>query len=115
MQMATVELAGYYQPEEMVRRRQRDILAITIVLLNVADLLVTQYILRTHPASREGNGLVAAFIMSPWAWVPKVGLPIGVLASASRKKVTVMNYYGLFAVWGIYWGVIAWNLHIIVL
>ena len=99
--------------EDVARRRQREVAAMTIVVLNVLDVLLTQYILRTHPASREGNGLVAQVIMSPWIWLPKVGIPFAVLLSTARAPLTRVNYWGMGVVWAVYWGVVAWNVHIL--
>ena len=99
---------------ELRRRRERELVGMTIVLLNVFDVLVTQIILRTHPASHEGNGLLAQFIMSPWVWLPKAGIPLIVLFSTARSPLTRVSYVGMFVVAGIYWSVIAWNLHILI-
>jgi hypothetical protein len=95
------------------RLRQRELAAITIVFLNIVDVLVTQYILRTHPASREGNSILVGVIMSPWIWLPKVGIPLLVVFSTARSPLTRFNYRGMVAVWAIYWAVILWNLHIL--
>jgi hypothetical protein len=95
------------------RLRQRELAAITIVFLNVVDVLLTQYILRTHPASHEGNSIIQTIVMSPWIWLPKVGIPLFVVFSTARRPLTRVNYHGMVAVWGIYWAVILWNLHIV--
>jgi hypothetical protein len=95
------------------RLRQRELAAITIVFLNVVDVLVTQHILRTHPASREGNSVLVGLIMSPWIWLPKAGIPLLVVFSTARSPLTRINYQGMVAVWAIYWAVILWNLHIL--
>ncbi|HEY2427340.1 MAG TPA: DUF5658 family protein [Acidimicrobiales bacterium] len=96
------------------RRRRVELLAMTILMLNIVDLLVTQYLLRTHTGVHEGNAILAAIILSPWAWLPKVGLPLFVLFSTVRRPITRVGYAGLHVVWLIYWGVVAWNFHFLV-
>jgi hypothetical protein len=95
------------------RQRRVEVMAMTILLLNVLDLLVTQYLLRTHAASHEGNALLSRIVLSPWAWVPKIGLPAFVLATITRRPVSRMSYVGLRAVYAIYWAVVWWNIHIL--
>ena len=93
------------------RRRRVEVLAMTILLLNVFDLLITQYLLRTHAGVHEGNGLLTRIVLTPWAWLPKVGLPLFVLFSSVRRPVTRVGYAGLHVVWVIYWAVVLWNVH----
>ncbi|GAC1314765.1 MAG: hypothetical protein NVSMB16_11540 [Acidimicrobiales bacterium] len=100
--------------DDEVRRRQLELMAMTIVILNVLDVLITRVVLRTHPASHEGNGLIARLIFSPWVLVPKVGLPLLVLMSSAHRRITRPRYVGMAIVAAIYWAVIAWNLHILV-
>ncbi|GAC1321533.1 MAG: hypothetical protein NVSMB12_21740 [Acidimicrobiales bacterium] len=111
---ATLTLAPV-APESAVQRRRVEVVGMTIVVLNVVDVLVTRLILRTHPASHEGNGLMARIILSRWVWLPKAGIPLTVLFSSARSRVTRVSWVGMFAVAGIYWSVIAWNVHILFL
>ena len=94
-------------------RRQVELVAMTIVLLNVFDVLVTRLVLRTHPASHEGNGLLARFILSRWVWLPKAGIPLVVLVTSAWTRVTRVSYVAIFTVAGIYWAVVIWNVHIL--
>ncbi|GAC1586524.1 MAG: hypothetical protein NVS3B21_00670 [Acidimicrobiales bacterium] len=98
---------------EVHRRRQLELMAMTVVILNVLDVLITRVVLRTHPASHEGNGLVARLIFSPWILAPKVGLPLLVLVSSAHRRITRPRFIGMAIVACIYWAVIAWNLHIL--
>ena len=110
--MALAAASGTVEDQQ---RRARELVGMTIVILNVFDVLVTQRILRSHPASHEGNGLMAHIILSPWVWLPKAGIPLLVLFSTARSPLTRINYIAMFVVAGIYWSVVAWNLHILVL
>ena len=98
----------------LARRRRVEVLAMTILMLNVLDLLLTQYLLRSHAGVHEGNGLLTQIVLTPWAWVPKVGLPLFVLFSSVRRPITQASYVGLHVVWVIYWAVVAWNVHFLV-
>lgn len=104
---------GDASPADASHRRQVELVAMTIVLLNVFDVLVTRLVLRSHPASHEGNGLIARFIMSRWVWLPKAGIPLVVLFTSAWTRVTRVSYIAIFAVAGIYWAVIIWNVHIL--
>jgi hypothetical protein len=98
--------------DEALERHQRvRVMAMTILVLNALDLFVTQYLLRTHTASHEGNALLSGIVLSPWAWVPKLGVPAFVLASVTRRPVSRASYVGLHVVYGIYWAVVWWNIH----
>ena len=99
--------------DDGARRRQLEIMAMTILLLNVLDVLITRVVLRTHPSSHEGNGIIARLIFSPWILLPKVGLPLLVLVGSAHHRVTRPRYVGMAIVATIYWAVIAWNLHIL--
>ena len=98
---------------EAGQRRTRELVGMTIVLLNVFDVLITRLVLRTHPASHEGNGIMAQLIMSRWVWLPKAGIPLLVLFSTARSPMTKVSYFGVFAVAAVYWSVVVWNLHIL--
>jgi len=98
----------------LARRRRVELLAMTILMLNVLDLLLTQYLLRSSVGVHEGNGLLTQIVLTPWAWVPKVGLPLFVLFSSVRRPITQTGYVGLHVVWVIYWAVVAWNFHFLV-
>ena len=108
---ATLDAAA--ASDDDVRRRQLELMAMTIVILNVLDVVITRVVLRTHPASHEGNGMIAHLIFSPWVLVPKVGLPLLVLGASARRPVTRIRFVGMAIVATIYWAVIAWNLHIL--
>jgi len=98
---------------EADQRRTRELVGMTIVVLNVFDVLITRLVLRTHPASHEGNGFVAQLIMSKWVWLPKAGIPLLVLFSTARSPMTKASYLGVFAVAAVYWSVVVWNVHIL--
>jgi hypothetical protein len=111
------ELAGagptVGQVVDQARERQQRVrvMAMTILVLNVLDLFVTQYLLRTHSAAHEGNALLSGIVLSSWAWVPKLAVPFFVLASVTRRPVSRASYVGLHVVYGIYWAVVWWNIH----
>jgi hypothetical protein len=93
------------------RLRQMQIAAITVLLLNVLDVMLTQYILRTHPGAHEGNMLLAGIVMTGWIWLPKLGLPLVVGAAAFHRPVaTRAQEFGIYAVWGVYWAIVIWNI-----
>lgn len=92
--------------------RKRDFAALTILVLNVCDVLITQHLLRARVA-HEGNALLAGVIMSPWVWLPKVGIPLAVLAAGHKSPPTRRSLYGLLLVEAVYWLVICWNVHVL--
>ncbi len=114
--MTDILLERRWAATSLRRRRtyNRKVLAVTLVLLNICDVLVTRYILAHHAVSHEGNGLLARFILSRWVWLPKVGIPLYIVFNSARGKVTRLNYGAIFVVSGVYWAVILWNLHVLV-
>ena len=91
------------------RRHRLELMAMTVALLNVVDVLLTQLLLRSHPGAIEGNPLLAPVIMSNWVWVPKLALP-AVAILAARRRVTRIRELALFAVFLAYWAIVAWNI-----
>ena len=102
------------QPHQL--RKVHGTLLLTVLVLNVCDLLLTQLIIGSG-WGHEGNGLMASFIMSPWAWVVKVGIPLGVLlASTLRSRRMPTRRFQVIAagvVTLIYVAVVSWNAHFV--
>lgn len=75
----------------MTRRVDTWVLAATLWAFNVADLLLTRLAI-TNGWAIEANPLTAAWIMTPWGWVVKVGLvglACGFLAAVWRSPWTL--------------------------
>ena len=112
---AALELIGAAEAHDRRfadRLRRLQVAALTVVLLNVADVQLTQAVLRSHPGAREGNLLVAGMVMTGWIWLPKVGLPLLVGAAAWRRPtLSPVRELGVYAVWAIYWAIVIWNIH----
>jgi hypothetical protein len=84
-----------------------------LVLFNALDLLLTRHLLANAPGSREGNGFMALIITSNWAYLVKLGVPIGFgFAKLSAPLMRSTTKWLVAACW-IYTAVVLWNLHLV--
>jgi hypothetical protein len=99
---------------EWMHLRRHWVIVVAIVA-SVLDLLLTQSILTivgglvNDPGRAEQNPLMAAVIMTWWAWPLRVGVPVVALLHDLKVK----NYGVITAAAGMYACVVIWNTHIL--
>jgi hypothetical protein len=100
----------------LIGHKYRYVLAFFVVVLSVADLLLTQTILtmvsgKTGTQPSEANVLMAPIIMTWWAWPLRVGIPLLIVVRDLRKN----NHWLMFCGVILYSAVVAWNTYMYLL
>ena len=96
--------------DEGALRRLRIIAVVGLIVLNIADLVLTRHLL--DMGGVEANPLMALFIAGGWGVAIKVGVPILLAVRHLRAPLERRLVLGLCWMCVVYQGVVLWNAHL---
>lgn len=96
--------------DEEALRRLRVMAVVGLIVLNIADLVLTRHLL--DQGGVEANPLMALFISGGWGIAIKVGLPIALAVRHLRAPLERKVVLGLCWMCVLYQSVVLWNAHL---